>query len=88
MTISLKKNLVFGFKQGSSQIFQSCSDSIRFIMTREKHYILHYIDDLLIFGHNNKCYEGFKRLHVLLEELGFISAQCDISLNVCYVARK
>ena len=40
-------------------------------MTKENHYILNYIDDFLIFGHKEKCHQGFERLHVLLEQLGF-----------------
>ena len=66
----IEKNLVFGFKQGS-QIFQRCSDSIRYIMTRENHYILNYIDDYLIFGTKQQCTAAFHRLHELLDELGF-----------------
>ena len=57
------KNLVFGFKQGS-QIFQRCSDSIRYFMSKEKHYILNYIDDYLIFG---------KKINVAELLIGFIN---------------
>ena len=38
----IEKNLVFGFKHGS-QIFQRLSESIRFILTQENHYMLSYM---------------------------------------------
>ena len=39
-------------------------------MAKEKHYILNYLDDSLIFGNKTDCQKGFDRLTELLTELG------------------
>ena len=71
-------SLVFEFKRGSD-LFQRLSDSIRFIMAQEGHYILNYLDDHLIFGDKTGCDRGFARLTQLLGELGFTINQAKMS---------
>ena len=53
------------YKQGLL-IFERLSNSIRFIMAMNGHYILDYIDDYLISGQEESCRRAFDDLTVLL----------------------
>ena len=66
----IELNLCFGYKNGSA-LFQRLSDSVRFIMRQEGHYIQNYVDDHLCLGKASDCRKAFDRLKVLLPELGF-----------------
>ena len=61
--------LPFGFKHGS-KIFQRTSDAIRYIMAKQNHDIINYIDDLIGFGLPSTVYNSFNYLCHLLQELG------------------
>ena len=63
-------SLCFGFKHGS-KIYQRLSDSVRFIMSEEKHHVVCYIDDHVLFSNRDQCQRAYDRLTQLLEELGF-----------------
>ena len=65
----IERNLCFGYKNGSA-LFQRFSDSIRFIMSQEGHFIQNYVDDHLCLGKANDCRKAFDRLQILLTELG------------------
>ena len=66
----IELNLCFGYKNGAA-LFQRLSDSVRFIMKQEGHYIQNYSDDHLCLGKASDCRKAFDRLNVLLPELGF-----------------
>ena len=59
----------FGSRHGF-QIFQRCSDAIRFIMKKMGHKIIGYIDDYVGFGVPSDAKASFDCLYDLLQELG------------------
>ena len=63
-------SLCFGFKHGS-KIFQRLLDSVRYIMSEEKHHVICCIDDHVLFGNKDQCQRAYNRLTELLQELGF-----------------
>ena len=61
--------LPFGFKRGS-KMFQRISDAIRYILAKQNHQIINYIDDLIGFGLPSTVYNSFNHLCTLLKKLG------------------
>ena len=59
----------FGSRHGS-QIFQRCSDAVRFIMKKMGHTIIGYINDYVGFGTPPDSKASFDCLYGLLQELG------------------
>ena len=66
----LDRSLTFGFRHGS-QIFQRCTDAIRYIMAEHGYPLLfNYIDDLIYTGLPSQMDASFNFLKNLLVELG------------------
>ena len=66
----LDRSLAFGFCHGS-QIFQRCTDAIRYIMAAHGYPLLfNYIDDLIYTGLPSQMDDSFNFLKNLLVELG------------------
>ena len=59
----------FGSRHGS-QIFQRCSDAVRFIMRKNGHKIVGYVDDYIGFGTPIEAEASFQTLVDLLQRLG------------------
>ena len=68
--------VAFGYRNGS-QIFQRCTDAIRFIMSQHRFHHLHnYIDDLIYTGLPSEIHASYNFLKHLLSQLGL-----DISIK-------
>ena len=72
----LDRSVAFGFRHGS-QIFQRCTDAIRYIMADHGFPTLwNYIDDLIYTGLPSQIHKSFAFLQQLLQDLGLqISAK-------------
>ena len=73
----LDLSAAFGYRNGC-QIFQRCTDAIRFIMSQHGFPHLHnYIDDLIYTGLPSEIHQSYAFLTELLSQLGL-----DISLKI------
>ena len=71
----IDKSVPFGYRNGS-QIFQRCTDAIRFIMQQHDFpHLLNYIDDLIYTGLPSKINHSFHFLLHLLQDLGLDISQ-------------
>ena len=64
----------FGSRPGS-QIFQRCSDAVRFVMRKNGHKILDYVDDYIGFG--TPAEASFETLVQLLQPLDITISDID-----------
>ena len=72
----LDLSVAFGYRNGS-QIFQRCTDAIRYIMSQHGFHNLHnYIDDLIYTGLPSEIHASYAFLKHLLAQLGL-----DISMK-------
>ena len=85
----LDRSVPFGSRHGS-QIFQRCTDAIRFIMAQQGFPLLwNYIDDLICTGLPSKIHKSFAFLQQLLQQLGLqISAKNCVSQYISSVLTK
>ena len=66
----IDRSVPFGYRNGS-QIFQRCSDAIRFTMQQHGFpHLFNYIDDLIYTGLPSNIHNSFQFLSKLLQELG------------------
>ena len=66
----IDKSVPFGYRNGS-QIFQRCTDAIRFTMQQHGFpHLFNYIDDLIYTGLPSQIHSSYQFLLELLQELG------------------
>ena len=66
----IDRSVPFGYRNGS-QIFQRCSDAIRFTMKQHGFpHLFNYIDDLIYVGLPSNIHASFRFLLKLLQDLG------------------
>ena len=66
----IDRSVPFGYRNGS-QIFQRCSDAIRFTMQQHGFpHLFNYIDDLIYTGLPSNIHKSFRFLLQLLQDLG------------------
>ena len=71
----IDRSVPFGYRNGS-QIFQRCSDAIRFTMQQHGFpHLFNYIDDLIYTGLPSNIHNSFQFLLKLLQELGLEISQ-------------
>ena len=62
----------------SSQIFQRCSDTVRFIMRQNGHTIVGYVDNYIGFGTPTEAEASFQTLVSLLHRLGLTISEKNL----------
>ena len=71
----IDKSVPFGYRNGS-QIFQRCTDAIRFTMQQHGFpHLFNYIDDLIYTGLPSQIHSSYQFLLQLLQELGLDISQ-------------